>query len=60
MLDTLMLSRIQFAANISFHILFPAISIGLAWFLVYFKTRHQLSLDEVWMRCYRFWVKLLR
>lgn len=58
MLDTLLLSRIQFAANISFHILFPAISIGLAWFLVYFKTRFQLSGDEMWMRCYRFWVKL--
>ncbi|MEM9744582.1 MAG: cytochrome ubiquinol oxidase subunit I [Pseudomonadota bacterium] len=58
MLDTLLLSRIQFAANISFHILFPAISIGLAWFLVYFKTRFQLTREEVWMRCYRFWVKL--
>ncbi|MFK7914197.1 MAG: cytochrome ubiquinol oxidase subunit I [Pseudomonadales bacterium] len=57
-MDTLELSRIQFAANISFHILFPAISMGLAWFLVYFKTRFQLSGDEVWMRCYRFWVKL--
>jgi len=56
--DTLVLSRIQFAANISFHILFPAITIGLAWFLVYFKTRFQISGDEVWMRCYRFWVKL--
>lgn len=56
--DTLLLSRIQFAANISFHILFPAISIALAWFLFYFKLRFQLSRDEVWMRVYRFWVKL--
>ena len=55
---TLMLSRIQFAANISFHILFPAITIALAWFLFYFKLRFQLSRDEVWMRVYRFWVKL--
>ena len=56
--DTLLLSRIQFAANISFHILFPAITIALAWFLFYFKLRFQLSRDEVWMRVYRFWVKL--
>ena len=56
--DTLLLSRIQFAANISFHILFPAITIALAWFLFYFKLRFQLSRDEVWMRIYRFWVKL--
>ena len=29
--DALLLSRLQFAANISFHILFPMISIALAW-----------------------------
>jgi cytochrome bd-type quinol oxidase subunit 1 len=39
MLETLMLSRIQFAANISFHILFPTITIALSWFLFYFKLR---------------------
>lgn len=53
-----MLSRIQFAANISFHILFPAITIALCWFLVYFKLRYNSSGDEVWMRIYRFWVKI--
>lgn len=58
MLDTLMLSRIQFATNISFHILFPAITIALCWFLVYFKLRYNASGDEVWMRIYRFWVKI--
>ena len=31
-LDTLVLSRMQFAANISFHILFPSITIALGWF----------------------------
>jgi len=58
MLETLMLSRIQFAANISFHILFPSISIALCWFLFYFKVRYNRSGDEVWMRAYRFWVKV--
>ena len=59
-MDTLDLSRLQFAANITFHILFPAITIGLAWFLVYFKLRVRALADDadVWMRCYRFWVKL--
>ena len=61
-MDTLELSRIQFALNISFHILFPAITIGLAWFLVYFKCRVVLATDanqeDLWMRCYRFWVKI--
>ena len=58
MLDTLLLSRIQFAANISFHILFPTITIALGWLLVYFKIRFDLSQHPVWMRAYRFWVKI--
>ncbi|GAA5216393.1 cytochrome ubiquinol oxidase subunit I [Corallincola platygyrae] len=58
MLDTLLLSRIQFAANISFHILFPSITIALCWLLMYFKIRFDFSKDPVWMRAYRFWVKI--
>jgi cytochrome d ubiquinol oxidase subunit I len=58
MLETLMLSRIQFAANISFHILFPTITIALSWFLFYFKLRFDQTGEPVWMRAYRFWVKI--
>lgn len=58
MLDVFMLSRIQFAANISFHILFPTITIALCWFLLYFKIRYDFSKEPVWMRAYRFWVKV--
>lgn len=58
LLNTLALSRAQFALNISFHILFPSITIALAWLLFYFKLRFQLSGHPVWMRIYRFWVKL--
>ncbi|MGB3609510.1 MAG: cytochrome ubiquinol oxidase subunit I [Cellvibrio sp.] len=57
-LDTFLLSRIQFAANISFHILFPTITIALCWFLLFFRVQYNRSNDEVWMRCYRFWVKV--
>jgi cytochrome d ubiquinol oxidase subunit I len=58
MLDVLMLSRLQFAANISFHILFPTITIALGWLLFYFKLRFDISKHPVWMRAYRFWVKV--
>ncbi|MBF7072616.1 cytochrome ubiquinol oxidase subunit I [Glaciecola sp. MH2013] len=58
MFDVLLLSRIQFAANISFHILFPTITIALGWLLFYFKLRYQFSKHPVWMRAYRFWVKV--
>ena len=58
MFDTLMLSRLQFAANISFHILFPMITIGLAWVLLFFKLRYNATGDEKWMNAYRLWVKV--
>lgn len=57
-MDVLILSRIQFAANISFHILFPTITIALGWLLFYFKVRFDISKHPVWMRAYRFWVKV--
>ena len=38
-MDALLLARMQFAANITFHILFPTISIGLGWVLLFFRVR---------------------
>ncbi|WP_217516298.1 cytochrome ubiquinol oxidase subunit I [Vibrio metschnikovii] len=58
MLDTLMLSRIQFAANISFHILFPTITIALAWIMVFFKWRFVRTQAQLWLDLYYFWVKV--
>ncbi|WP_323845402.1 cytochrome ubiquinol oxidase subunit I [Microbulbifer magnicolonia] len=58
MLDTLILSRMQFAANISFHILFPTITIALGWIVFFFKLRFEQTNNPVWMRAYRFWVKV--
>ncbi|MDY0006817.1 MAG: cytochrome ubiquinol oxidase subunit I [Spongiibacteraceae bacterium] len=57
-LDPLILARIQFAANISFHILFPAISIGLAWLLLFFRWRYTRTGDKTWEYAYFFWVKI--
>lgn len=56
--DPLLLARLQFAANISFHILFPAISIALAWVLLYFKLRYDKTGEQRWIDAYRFWVKI--
>lgn len=56
--DPFVLARIQFAANISFHILFPTISIGLGWILLYFRLRYTLSGDQDWETAYLFWVKV--
>jgi cytochrome d ubiquinol oxidase subunit I len=57
-MDALTLARIQFAANISFHILFPTITIALGWVLLFFKLRFNATRDEKWMDAYRFWVKV--
>lgn len=57
-MDALILARIQFAANISFHILFPTITIALAWILLFFKLRYNRTGDEKWMDAYRFHVKI--
>lgn len=57
-LDPLVLSRIQFAANISFHILFPTITIALGWALLGFKLAFNRTGNDAWMDAYRFWVKV--
>jgi cytochrome d ubiquinol oxidase subunit I len=57
-LDPIVLARLQFAANITFHILFPTISIALGWFLLFFKTRFVATGLQHWMDAYQFWVKI--
>ena len=61
-MDALILSRLQFAANISFHILFPTINIALCWFLVYFRLRHTAAKGTVqaqqWEEAYFLWTKI--
>ena len=43
--------------GITFHILFPTISIALAWVLLFFKLRFNKTGDQKWMEAYRLWVK---
>ena len=64
-MDTLLLARLQFAANISFHILFPTISIALCWFLLFFRWRNHraqrtgdAALATAWDATYVFWTKV--
>jgi cytochrome bd ubiquinol oxidase subunit I len=57
-LDPVVLARIQFAANMSFHILFPTISIAMGWVLLFFKTRFAATGQAHWMDAYQFWVKI--
>jgi cytochrome d ubiquinol oxidase subunit I len=56
--DAVLLARIQFGLNIAFHILFPSLTIALAWFLVYFRVRYERTREAAWLALYRFWVKV--
>jgi len=53
-----MLARVQFGLNIGFHILFPSISIGLAWIVAWFRIRYERTRDDAWLRTYKVWVKV--
>src|SRR5664279_1968993 len=57
-MDALLMARMQFAANITFHILFPTITIGLAWVLLFFRIRWLSTKAAGWLDAYRFWTKV--
>ncbi len=57
-MDALVLARMQFAANITFHILFPTISIALGWMLLFFRWRYNTTQDKAWLDAYLFWTKV--
>lgn len=57
-MDEFLLSRIQFATNITFHILFPTITISLGWLLLFFKWRYGRTKDYLWMELYFFFTKI--
>jgi len=56
--DTLLLARAQFGLNIAFHILFPTITIGLAWLVAYFRIQYERTRDAAWLATYKLWVKV--
>jgi cytochrome d ubiquinol oxidase subunit I len=57
-MDALILARMQFAANITFHILFPTITIALGWALLFFRLRWLRTRQDAWLMAYRFWTKV--
>ena len=57
-LDPVLLARIQFAFTISFHILFPAFTIGLASWLAVLEWRWLKTGNPVFAEVYRMWAKI--
>src|SRR3990172_4216301 len=57
-LDAVLLARIQFAFTISFHIIFPSFTIGLAAFIATLLVRWRMTGEEHFHRLARFWTKI--
>lgn len=57
-LDALMLARLQFAFTISFHIIFPAITIGLASYLAVLEGFWLKTRNPVYLSLYQYWLKI--
>ncbi|MFY9589725.1 cytochrome ubiquinol oxidase subunit I [Rickettsia endosymbiont of Halotydeus destructor] len=56
--DQVLLSRIQFAFTISFHIIFPAFTIGLASWLAVVEGLWLKTKNNIYQEIYKFWVKI--
>src|SRR5262249_27495642 len=48
----------QFGLNIGFHIMFPTLTIALAWFLLGFRIAYQRTRDASWLATYKLWTKI--
>jgi cytochrome d ubiquinol oxidase subunit I len=57
-LDPLLLSRIQFAVTASFHIIFPAITIGLSIWLAVLQGLLLFTGNAIYQRLFDFWLKI--
>lgn len=58
MFDALLLARLQFAFTVAVHIIFPAISIGLASFLAVLEWRWLANGNRVYQDMFFFWSKI--
>ena len=52
------LARVQFAFTVSFHIIFPTMSIGLAMFLAVIEGLWLKTKDTLYLQIYRFWLSI--
>lgn len=57
-LDPSIIARVQFAFTVSFHIIFPTTSIGLAMFLAIMEGMWLKTKDELYLDIYRFWLNI--
>ncbi|HKJ37877.1 MAG TPA: cytochrome ubiquinol oxidase subunit I [Anaerolineales bacterium] len=57
-MDTVLLSRLQFALTTIYHWLFVPLTLGMGWFVAFMQTRYYQTRDETWRKMAKFWGKL--
>ena len=57
-LDPLILSRLQWAWVMAWHILLPAFTIGLAAYIAVLEGLHFFTGKEIWLRISNFWTRI--
>jgi len=57
-LDPSIVARIQFAFTVSFHIIFPTMSIGLASFLAVIEALWLKTKKPIYLEIYKFWLSI--
>ncbi len=57
-MDPVLLARIQFAFTAGFHFLFPPITIGMAWIIVWMLGKYRSTGEEFWKQTSRFWIRM--
>src|SRR6476646_10057087 len=57
-LDPEMLARIQFGFTITFHIIFPTMTIGLSLFLVIVEGLYLRTQERLFLQLYQFWLNI--
>ena len=59
-LDPVILSRLQFAWVIGWHILMPAFTVGMASYIAILEGFHFVTGKEVYLRASMFWIRVSR
>lgn len=57
-IDALLLARVQFAFTVSFHIVLPAFTIGLASYLMVLEALWLRTGQQVYLNVFRYWLKI--
>ncbi len=57
-LDTVLLSRIQFAWVVGWHILLPAFTVGLASLIAYLEVAHLITGRRIYLDLSQFWLRI--